>query len=116
MTFFKLVIVIVIGFLLISCDSGSKEKESESVQETTTNVAVPQMKTFEYTWSAICRCSGKMGGRKEQGEHGKLCSSDGTYTGQHATEEAAIEKMKADARKQMNCIDGPFITFRYEEP
>lgn len=115
MIFYKLLILLVLGFFLISCESCSKEKESESVKESTTKDTAPQIKTFEYAWSAICRCYGETGGRKEKGEHGKICSSDGTYVGQHDTEEEAIEKMKADARKQMNCIEDLFLTFRYEE-
>jgi hypothetical protein len=68
------------------------------------------MKTYTYDWSAICRCHG------ETSTHGKLCTSKGSYAGQHKNESDAIEKMKEDVRKQMNCKDGPFLSFRYETP
>ncbi len=115
MKIYNLLILLVLALFLISCDSGSKEKESDRGKKSSSEVTTPKIGTYEFTWSAICRCMGETGGRKEKGEHGKICSSDGTYVGQHKTEEEAVEKMKEDARKQMNCIEGPLISFRYEE-
>jgi hypothetical protein len=113
MKIFNVLILLLLAAFLFSCDGGSgteKEPEQKSSSEATT----PQLRTFDYTWNAICRCVGETGGRKEKGEHGKICSSDGTYVGQHKTEEEAIEKMKEDVRKQMNCLEGPLLSFRYE--
>jgi hypothetical protein len=113
MKIFRVLILFVLVFFVFSCDGGGK-KESEPEVKSSSEAATPQLRTFEFTWSAICRCVGETGGRKEKGEHGKICSSDGTYVGQHKTEEEAIDKMKEDARKKMNCIEGPFLSFRYE--
>ena len=109
-------VFIVLGLFIFffACDGGT-DKESKPAKETPSEAATSKMATFDFTWSAICRCSGETGGRKEKGEHGKICSKDGTYTGQHKTEEEAVEKMEEDARKQMNCLEGPLISFRYEE-
>ncbi|MBL7176245.1 MAG: hypothetical protein ISS66_10530 [Desulfobacteraceae bacterium] len=86
-------------------DKGGK-KETETI--TGNEVTTQKIKTYTYDWSAICRCHG------ETVTQGKLCSSKGTYTGQHESEVEVIEKMKEDVRQKMNCKEGPFLSFRYE--
>jgi hypothetical protein len=67
-------ISLLLTVFLISCDGGkSKEggdKESVSEQESKKQVTAPGLKTFEFTWSAICRCYGETGGRRAEGERG----------------------------------------------
>jgi len=92
-----------LGGLLVSCEGKKEEKAAPAKPQ-----AAPGMTTFTFDWEAICRCVG------ETAVQGKLCSGKGTYTGQHASEAEAVEKMKADAGKQLNCKEGQFLTFRYE--
>lgn len=94
--------LLMVGLLLISCE-GKKEEAAPAKPQ-----AAPGMTTFNFEWEAICRCVG------ETATQGKLCSGKGTYTGQHASETEAVEKMKANASKQLNCKDVDFLTFRYE--
>jgi hypothetical protein len=115
MKIFNILIFLLFAVFLFSCDSGG-DTEKKPEQKSGGEATAPQIRTFEFTWSAICRCVGETGGRKEKGEHGKICSSDGTYVGQHKTEEEAVEKMEEDARKKMNCLEGPFLSFRYDAP
>jgi hypothetical protein len=102
--------LLLLAILLAACDGGSKESGKSDDTPSVSDVATQTMKTYTYDWSAICRCHG------ETATHGKLCTSKGTYAAQHKNESEAIEKMKEDVRKQMNCKDGPFLSFRYETP
>ena len=95
--------LLMLGGLLASCEGKKQEAAAPAKSQTT-----PGMTTFNFEWEAICRCVG------ETAVQGKLCSGKGTYTGQHASEAEAVEKMKADAGKQLNCKEGQFLTFRYE--
>lgn len=94
-------------FLLFSCGPGKEDKNEPPKEKQT---AESTMNTYTFNWNAICRCEG------ETVTGGKLCQSNGTYTGQHKSEEEAVEKMKEEARIQMKCKEGPFLSFRYETP
>jgi len=98
-------ILSVLALLLFACGSDKEDKDVPP-KEVTANT----MTTYTFNWSAICRCEG------ETVTGGKLCQSNGTYTGQHEREEEAVEKMKEEARIQMKCKEGPLISFRYETP
>jgi hypothetical protein len=89
---------------IVSCGGG--EPEVDKTKET----AVEQEKTFSFTWEAICRCPGESGSGQ-----GKLCQSTGSYSGVHDDEEEAVEAMKAAARKELGCNEGPFISFFHDE-
>ena len=102
-----IIILTVLALLLFACGSDKEENsESPKKMDTTANT----LTTYTFNWNAICRCEGET----EVG--GKLCQSNGTYTGQHKSEEEAVEKMKGEARIQMKCKEGPFLSFRYETP
>ncbi|MBW1710108.1 MAG: hypothetical protein JRG97_09025 [Deltaproteobacteria bacterium] len=105
----KMVIFFFLLALMISC-GGEKGGDKENADETVGESKASPLKTFTFNWSAICRCQG------ETTAHGKLCSQNGTYTGQHESEEEAVAMMKEETRELMECTEGPFLSFRYEIP
>ena len=107
----KTVLIVILSALmlvLLACGA-DKEEKKEPPQET--EAAVSVKKTFTFNWNAICRCPGTT-----ETPGGKLCNQTGTYSHQHLTEEEAIEKMKEVVHQQLNCVEGPFLAFRYETP
>ena len=100
-----MLILSVLILLLFACGSNDDNKDAPP-KEATANT----LTTYTLNWSAICRCEG------ETVVGGKLCQSNGTYTGQHKSEEEAVEKIKEEARIQMKCKEGPFLSFIYDTP
>jgi hypothetical protein len=110
MKIFYTLILLLLTLFLAACDGGSEESGKGQETPSVSDVSTQTIKTYTYDWSAICRCEG------ETATQGKLCQSHGTYTGQHKSEEEAIEKMKEDVRNKMKCLEGPLLSFRYEAP
>ena len=102
-----MIILTVLALLLFACGS---DKEANSQPPKKMEATANTLTTYTFNWNAICRCEG------ETVTGGKLCQSNGTYTGQDKSEEDAVEKMKGEARIQMKCKEGPFLSFRYETP
>jgi len=102
------VILSVLLFLLFACGADREEKKAPSEEK---EAATTAMKTYTFNWTAICRCEGTT-----ETPGGKLCNQTGTYDGRYPTEEEAVEKMKEEVHKQLNCLEGPFLAFRYETP
>lgn len=102
-------ILSVLSLLLFACGADKKaENVPPKEKETTTATTIT---TYTFNWNAICRCQGTT-----ETPGGKLCSQTGTYTGQYSTEEEAVEKMKEEVHRQLDCVEGPFLAFRYEAP